>query len=285
MPDDKTATAPIPSSQVFYRPACVDRCGRGCVIGCDPKTHAVAIVPLCCKSWACPLCAPVLARTWAWKIGHARPERFLTITCDPANFDSPRDAYEKMKLSFQKMVRVWREGKGMARGGKSRPHVFEYAAIWELQPGTGMPHLHVMQKGDYIPQQWISNFFRNDRVGRVADVRKIYGPATAARYVTKYTAKGGPDAKQVLRQNRLIMVSRHFFPAPTVHLDPANFDGWTWYLLRCDPRYLIQYLRETWSYSFTASKFPHIVELVPKELAFDLADIAFLLEDLPVQPP
>lgn len=66
---------------------------------------------------------------------------------------------------------------------------FEYARFLEAGELHGALHWHFAQKGDYIPQTWLSSHAEKAGLGRVVDIRATYG-AGPAWYMTKYITKG-----------------------------------------------------------------------------------------------
>lgn len=254
-------------------------CGKGALLGQHPETGRLALIPMCCKRWTCPACARRLSRMWAKRAVQAKPERFLTITVDPALHESPLAAYDALKAAFQKMVLLWRKPK-IKDGKILRPEkVFEYMAMWEVQPGTGMPHLHVLQKGDYLPHKWVSAFMQRAKIGTVADIRRIDNAEKAAAYVVKYTQKAGPSIKDLIGRNRLIMCSQKFFAKDIIQPEAKQFDGYIWTHLMTDAATCLMKLVKTSGYQINADRWPAIVELVPTREIEPLEAVADRLDN------
>jgi hypothetical protein len=87
----------------------------------------------------------------------------------------------------------------------------EYCAVWEITR-EGWPHVHIAQKGTYIPQPVIRKIWTDLRVGSVVDIRAIHTVAGAAKYVAKYMAKTAEAGDVVPDRHRFIQYSRIFFP-------------------------------------------------------------------------
>lgn len=188
--------------EVVEMASSVDYCGKGAVVIAVGTERRIAIVPIRCKNWRCPTCGPILSRLWSRRIAEARPQRFMTLTCDPALHKGPQDAYEGMKAALPILIRTLRAG------GVN----IEYAATWELH-ASGYPHLHLLTKGDYIPDGWLSSVWGKLQMGSIVDIRKVDDVKGAACYVAKYVAKALAAAKATVRFTRLVQVSRHFFEA------------------------------------------------------------------------
>jgi hypothetical protein len=137
---------------------------------------------------------------WANRLASARPERFITLTCDTKRFPDPRAAYAAMKDALPKLVSVLRKLCGP----------LEYAAVWELHE-SGYPHLHLAQKGKYVPINLLKKVWNDLGIGFCCDIRNVDSHQRAARYVAKYMTKTVSDGKKALGITKVIQVSRHFF--------------------------------------------------------------------------
>jgi len=197
----------------------IHQCGRGAVLVAAADWSEVLIVPMKCKNWRCPYCGPRLRNSWAWKIAQANPERLITLTADPALHESPRAAYETMRAALPKLIRTLR------KIGRS----IEYAAVWELTE-KGWPHLHIVQKGDFLPQKLVSKLWLQLRCGKVVDIRQVTSKRGVASYVAKYLMKTAQALDIMPKGRRLITHSAKFFPHPdaTLDLEPKQDQYITW---------------------------------------------------------
>lgn len=135
--------------------------------------------PAGCDTWRCPWCGPQLGRHKAEIVAWAQPERFLTLTQAPTNWQACRQRMRKVALNL-----------------RTAGYSVEWA--WTVERGrqTGMIHVHALQHGDYIPQRTLAKVW-----GRRVDIRRISDVDGAARYTTKhagrrlasYTMKGTAD--------------------------------------------------------------------------------------------
>jgi hypothetical protein len=119
-------------------------------------------------------------------------------------------------LGFQQLVRDIRH-EGMR---------FEYARFLELGQKSGMRHFHIAQKGDYIPQRWLSARASANGLGRIVHIEKCYG-AGPAFYLSKYVTKD----RFSLPGWRKVASSRGFFRPKEV---PANIRDDDWVLVKND---------------------------------------------------
>lgn len=192
--------APHPDNSNLYqrseRLRSYDLCAQGALIGIDPATMQGVVIPMLCKSWACPRCRKKKTRQWTAIAIDGKPERFITLTCDRDRFASVEHAFQVMAKAFSKLVARIRRKFGS----------FEYIRVWELHK-SGYPHLHIMQRGGYIPQKWLSETWDELGVGKIVDIRKIHRPQVTAAYVTKYMGKGLAVLSEKFRGLRLIVKS------------------------------------------------------------------------------
>lgn len=117
-------------------------------------------------------------------------------------------------LGFQKLVRDIRN-EGMR---------FEYARFLEVGQKSGMLHFHVAQRGDYIPQRWLSFRASANGLGRIVHIEACHG-AGPAFYLSKYITKDNFS----LPGWRKVASSRAFFRAKEVPGDIRDDD---WILMK-----------------------------------------------------
>lgn len=197
------------------------RCGSGYVWRRDRDTGRVDVFAALCHKWICPRCGPRNTRRWAKYAAAARPERMITYTCDPKLHESAQTAEDALRKGFARSVALWRNGRKKSKHHEYlAPHVFEYQRVLELQK-SGMPHYHVLQKGDYIPKEWISKFMEAAGVGKIVHITRLRSPEAAAHYVTKYTLKTAAATQDAFPTTRLISHSRNFSPKAA---DPDDLD-------------------------------------------------------------
>ncbi len=101
----------------------------------------------------------------------ARKERvrFLTLT---STADSPEDIHHSWRLLVKRIRREY---------GK-----FEYLAIRELT-GSGLKHLHILFRGGFVPQKWVSSTWGAIHGARITYVEEVKGKSKqVANYIAKY---------------------------------------------------------------------------------------------------
>lgn len=133
-----------------------------------------------CKGWKCPHCGPRRLKKLAKDAYLGRPTAFLTLTVNPAAFKCRASAAQALVVSFRRL----REE--IQRTRKLGP--IPFIAVFEATE-AGWPHLHILWRGPYVPQKWISNFMARRHDSPIVDIRKIRNRKSAAGYVAKYVGK------------------------------------------------------------------------------------------------
>src|SRR6266566_3170751 len=166
-------------------------------------------VPMLCGKYNCKYCGPRRVEMWRSLIELAVPERFITLT------GVGKTLAEVGRVATTLVQRLRRNG-----------YQFEYCMTFERHR-NGYFHIHMLQKGDYIPQKFLSDCLRSATHGfsSVVDIRRCR--AGTAGYVTKYCTKTLVESEigtkldgTRARINR-VRYSKHFFPSPTDQLKEA----------------------------------------------------------------
>lgn len=100
--------------------------------------------------------------------------RFLTLT---SSNQSPDTCQRDWRVLYMRLKR-----RGLIRG---------YVKVPELSK-NGKQHLHVLFRGDYIAQAWISEMWQELHKAKVVDIRKVRAKRTKsqlASYMAKYMSK------------------------------------------------------------------------------------------------
>lgn len=189
----------------------IPNCRRRCIVVLPPDGRQAFVMPLRCKSWRCSYCGPRIRKAVAAQLTAAGCRRFITLTCDPRRFVHPSQAYERMKHAFQRLVRMIR-----TRFGE-----FEYAAVWEWTQ-RGWPHLHILQRGCFVPQKWLSARWNRLGIGRIVHIQEVTTHRRAAWYITKYLTKGTYSISQIPKGHRWLMKSRGLLPKQPKRLERIN---------------------------------------------------------------
>jgi hypothetical protein len=196
-------------------------------ICCDPwairhrliNTETGESIPMRCNRYDCQYCGPRKVSEWRGLIEMAQPERFVTLT---------RVGGSLADVSRVTEIVVRRLRRGAKQRGKGRSwqvlrpaYEFDYLAVYEQHKNSANGyHIHMLQKGDYIPKQEISEALMSATHGKsyITDVKRIKDDKVAG-YVTKYMTKTlmqseigyKPDGTPA--RTRRIRYSRNFFPA------------------------------------------------------------------------
>lgn len=99
--------------------------------------------------------------------------RFLTLTSSPS---SPLDIQRSWRKLYMRMSR-----RGMISG---------YIKVTETTR-SGLLHLHILFRGSFVAQTWLSAAWMKVHGAEVVDIRKAYGKRGAAGYLAKYMSKAG----------------------------------------------------------------------------------------------
>lgn len=100
--------------------------------------------------------------------------KFITLTTSEQSWKSGKDIQESWRALKERMVR-----RGLISG---------YVKVKEFTK-RGLPHLHIIVRGPWIPQQWLSQAWMDLHSSPIVDVRRIKGKGGAAAYLSKYLGK------------------------------------------------------------------------------------------------
>jgi len=144
------------------------------------KAGSLTVIRLRCKSWNCSDCSKMRRSKLIQEAREGKPERFITLTVNPNWYSSPEER-------AQKLVEAWRRVR--RRFLAIAPNrTLEFLAVFELTK-KGEPHLHIMQRGSFIPQKWLSKQMNKEMGAPIVDVRSVKGAKEVAKYVSKYISK------------------------------------------------------------------------------------------------
>lgn len=122
--------------------------------------------PAGCSTWACSWCGPQKAKRKTAICAWAEPERFITLTQAPDQWQALRQRIRKLALRL-----------------RAENYSVEWAWTVERGKRTGMIHVHALQHGSYIPQRTLQAMW-----GHIVHVRRIDDVDAAATYTTKHAA-------------------------------------------------------------------------------------------------
>lgn len=164
--------------------------------------NTVKAIKLTCRSWSCEDCAKMRRRKLISEAKEGKPERFITLTVNPSWFDSPAQRAEKL-------VEAWRTIRRRFLA-LSENNKLEFMAVFELT-AKGEPHLHIMQRGSFIPQKWLSEQMQELMGAPIVDIRIVQSAKKVGEYVSKYISKRNVKIgtlKRYWRSMRYLEVSR-----------------------------------------------------------------------------
>ncbi len=179
-------------------------CGRDSLVGLRATDRPgyrgeAGVFRRVCKRWACSRCGPRKVKREIARCRRGMQVGFVRF----ATFTSPGG--EDAATSYAQFPKRWH--RLMARIQR-RFGPIEYYAVVERQK-RGAAHIHMVYRGPYIPQAWLSRAARECGFGRVVDIRKA--PPNIANYLAKYLAKELADPKVAPpRYFRRVRVSQHW---------------------------------------------------------------------------
>lgn len=157
----------------------MSHCGAFSLVGTDG--HEAGVYALRCKSWGCSHCGPRKTKATIARVRQGMrqgPCKFITIT-------SP--AGESRDTTYAEFSGRWRR---LHERIRRRFGTIEYVAVVEPQ-ARGAAHVHVVFRGPFIPQRWLSRAAREAGFGSIVDIRRA--PRTLATYLTKDLTKAISD--------------------------------------------------------------------------------------------
>lgn len=155
------------------------------------------VFPLKCNSWLCGKCRKRLAKKWIKRVSPSEVERFITLSVDEGRFESVEAAVKALYQAYKKLVQAAR------RVFKK----WEYFSVIEFTH-RGFPHMHILQRGTYVPVKWISQKWEKFGMGVRVDIEAVRGKGKAAGYLMKYLSK---ESESMLFHLRKIRFSKLFF--------------------------------------------------------------------------
>ncbi len=156
---------------------------------CEHRSGGVA-VPLRCRSWNCDECAQERKTRLIATAIAGEPNRFITLTSRRSPGASAITSARQLAHAWRLVIKRWRR--------KYPSRQCDYLAIFEATK-AGWPHLHILWRGGWISQKWLSSIMTELASSPVCDVRKISSGQHAARYVAKYCGKAPGKFGQLKR--------------------------------------------------------------------------------------
>lgn len=211
------ATQPIDSSHPTDSPSAVVACGSGVVLYADPDTGDLIITPTRCHRWDCPHCAPVRKAEVMARARAGRPERIIVLTLRPMPSKNLSARIDYIRLMWRRLLQRIRRQYGP----------IEWMAALELQK-NGTPHLHILQRGPYISQRWLSAAWMHLTGSFRVHISKIDHERGAIDECTKYLTKTASEVQKSAPGRPVYTMSRGWLPADFVaKADSEPIDPWS----------------------------------------------------------
>jgi hypothetical protein len=108
------------------------------------------------------------------------PTRFITVTVNPK---VGQDQDDRLALLADAWRKTWKR--------LQRLHPKSEMAFLAIVEATkaGEPHLHILFRGPYVPQRWLSSTMDELLASPIVDIRRIRNQREVIRYVAKYLTK------------------------------------------------------------------------------------------------
>lgn len=154
------------------------RCGESSRVKFDEEGfHAVTQH---CRCWQCDICLPRRQAQLTAKAAAGRPNLFLTLTVNPA---IGRDPTHRAQM----LVEAWRIIRERARK-RWKGEKLPFLRVFEATK-RGEPHLHILCRGKFLPQKWISAQAAQLLGAPIVHIEAIRKTKALASYVAKYVGK------------------------------------------------------------------------------------------------
>ncbi|GAI69972.1 unnamed protein product [marine sediment metagenome] len=177
-----------------------------------------------CRSWDCEKCGPRKRAALIARIAAGKPERELTLTCPVGKFLTPRLAALAMKAAFAELMRHIRRVWGPC----------EYILVWEFTK-KGVPHCHVVLRGGYVAQKWISRLWNALGIGPIVYINSVKGSKLHAAHVCKYLAKANGQSARALAPLHVVQVSKNYDLAQEPRTAVEKYPDMVWVWDRLPP--------------------------------------------------
>jgi len=212
-------------------------CVTGSLVGASASGSTLKVIPMFCHKWTCPRCSKRKASVWRSIAQRGKPERFITLTLKADENKDVIQYAKEGKKAFAKLVQKLRR----------RYEVFEYMLVWELTK-KGTPHIHMLQRGTWIPKQVLSDLWCSLTGSFIVDIKRIHRSNEVARYITKYMGKSIAECSEVLNGLRMLQKSKNYViePLPEEERggdeDIEDIDSWIF--CSATPRELLEVAKE-----------------------------------------
>lgn len=167
------------------------------LLGYLPDDDAYVIAELPCQNWGCRPCAEAKIRRLAALTRDARPTRMLTLTVNPAMWESPRAAFDGTRRQVSELIKKLRTKFGEV----------EYLRVTELTK-NGWPHYHLLLRSAFIPHTVVKTIWAELTGAYIVDLKQVKQCFRAYTYLVKYLSK----LHRIEWTARHVSYSKGFFP-------------------------------------------------------------------------
>lgn len=153
-------------------------CGEHTLV--NEKSDGWEAISLKCKSWLCPTCHEDRRRQLIALAFAGKPNRFITLTVSPHVGVGPLERAYELSRSWRNIVKCLKR--------KYPGQSLQYLCVFEKQK-SGEPHLHILWRGPWVDQAWLSSQMQSRMGAPICDVRSVTKRKEIAGYVAKYIGK------------------------------------------------------------------------------------------------
>lgn len=144
------------------------------------EQHERLAVSLRCRAWTCPDCAPIRQKGLAAQAIAGNPNKFLTLTSKRRDGITPGQA-------ARELAKAWR----LLRLRLMRRYKIDrlpFLAVFQATK-TGWPHLHILLRGPWLDQTYISQVMAELASSPIVDIRAVESAGRVAVYVSRYVTR------------------------------------------------------------------------------------------------
>ncbi len=189
----------------------------------NPATRKFRYIPATCGRLACPDCGPRAQARYMAQVVAGTPERHVVLTF-------PRDLTRSLDENVRRGNDAFTD---LVRWIRRLWPGFEYMKSWELHK-SGMPHIHVACRGDYIPHRMLKAKWHSLTGATIVWITAFPSAPAAAREMAKYLTKSAAALRAAGSKRFPITHSKHWLP-DDFKLPRSNDDLWKTIAACCLP--------------------------------------------------
>lgn len=178
------------------------------------QNQICTVTPLYCNAWSCDVCHPRRRARLIREAKSGEPDTFITLTSNPAFYDSPEARARALARAWVIIVRRAKKRYGYAK--------IPYMCVFEATK-KGEPHLHILARCKWLDVYWLSAQMEALTGAPIVDVRRIEHVSRAAVYVAKYVGK---EPHQFVGSKRYWRTLDYLVPEPDEEYCPDWEQAW-----------------------------------------------------------